>query len=316
MTKNKIRDFFLEEDLKKQTKIRKRNTFFFGFLSSLLAFVSIMSKVLNQDTSMLEQSDSSFNFSNNKEARISVYDENLKRHFINGQKYEQNENLSNTPRTQKNAAIYNRKKQIIYKATQVIDRGSSSGSDSLIPQGTNMIGRLLTSIDTREMEQSYKVFLPYGGNFKEGAEIPKGSILFGKVRYSGKGTKVFLTFTKGIYPDGREFEIQAQALNSRDYSPGITGDFHGQASSRIAATLGLSAISGAAAILTQRDAIGLTGMTLPKANLENALYGGVSQAAQSEAQRQLQSLNDSEEYVTVDAGKDLIINLTGVYRTQ
>lgn len=201
-----------------------------------------------------------------------------------------------------------------YKAKQVIEREGVFERDKMIPMGTNLIGQLLTSIDTRESEQFYKVFLPYGGKFRGGAEIPKGSTLYGKIKYSGKGKKVFMTFSKGVFPTGEEFEIQAQALNSKDYSPGIEGDFHGKSGMRIAATLGLAVVSGASNVLTERQQMGNMGMSVPKATLKNAALGGAAQAADTEAQRQAQALTEEPEYVTIDAGKDLIVNLTGAYK--
>ena len=81
-----------------------------------------------------------------------------------------------------------------------------------VPIGTNLIGKTLTSIDTREQNQTIKVLLPYGGKSKVGAEIEKNTILFGRVTYSGKGEKVYLSINKALAPDGHEFEIEAQAL--------------------------------------------------------------------------------------------------------
>ena len=200
-----------------------------------------------------------------------------------------------------------------YKAKQVIEREGVYQPSKTIPMGTNLIGRLLTSIDTREAEQFYKVFLPYGGKFQSGAEIPKGSTLFGKIRYPGKGKKVFIAFSKGVFPDGSEFELQAQALSTKDYSPGLVGDFHGQSGARVAAALGLSLVSGASAMLTEREQVGALGQTAPKATLKNAMFGGLSQTAQNESQRRAQKMGERQEYVTIDSGKDLIINLTGAY---
>ena len=72
-------------------------------------------------------------------------------------------------------------KKIKYRAPQVIERKDSFASK--LPLGTNLIGKLLTSIDTRESEQLYKVLLPYGGKGKHGEGIPKNTVLFGTVTY-------------------------------------------------------------------------------------------------------------------------------------
>ncbi|MCB9092881.1 MAG: TrbI/VirB10 family protein [Halobacteriovoraceae bacterium] len=209
----------------------------------------------------------------------------------------------------------NYKLDLKYEAKQVIARDDVFDTSGTIPIGTNLIGKLLTSIDTREMGQLYKVLLPYGGKFKEGGEIPKGTVLFGKVNYPGRGEKVFLKFEKGVLPEGEEIEIHGQALTTSDYSPGIIGDFHGKAGTRLATTLGLTMFSGMTEILTEKEALGKDGISVaPKATMKNAFYGGLSKASQAEAERQAQELNQEPEYVTVDAGVDLIVNLTQSYR--
>ena len=98
--------------------------------------------------------------------------------------------------------------KIRYRAPQVIERQDSFTSKLLL--GSNLIGKLLTSIDTRESEQLYKVLLPYGGKGKHGS-IPKNTILFGTVNYPNKGRKVFMQFSKALLPNGREVELKAQA---------------------------------------------------------------------------------------------------------
>lgn len=203
--------------------------------------------------------------------------------------------------------------QIKYNAKQVIVREGHFDSDKTIPTGTNLIGKLLTSIDTREKTQIYKVLLPYGGKSKGGGEIPKNTMLFGKIRYSGKGTKVFITFKRGVFPNGREFNLEAQALNTKSYSPGITGVFHGKGATRIATSLGLVMVSGMANVLVEKREVGQTGGLTAKATLKNGLYQGISQASQMEAQRQAAEINSESEYVTIDSGQDLIINLTRSY---
>ena len=89
--------------------------------------------------------------------------------------------------------------------------------------GTNLIGKTLTTIDTRQADQLVKVLLPYGGRAKSGGELPKNSILFGQVTYGGKGEKVFIKFSKGVLPSGEEFQVEAQGLKSGRLFAGIGG---------------------------------------------------------------------------------------------
>ena len=210
--------------------------------------------------------------------------------------------------------------KINYRAKQVLVSEGAFDAARTIPMGTNLIGKTLTTIDTRQADQLVKVLLPYGGRFSGGGEIPKNSIVFGQVSYGGKGKKVFIKFSKGIFPGGQEFPLDAQALTSSDYSPGVSGSFHGNADLRVASTLGLTMVAGMSDVLTEKESLGgsalQSGTVTPKATMKNAAMHGVSQVAQNEATRQAQAIGEAEEYVTVDAGTDLIVSLTKAYIEQ
>lgn len=299
--------FLIEENGKKRVNVKSTGICFVGI--AILFIIGLMVRAATEDTSMMAQTDKPIESKSNPKSKSSsgVSDD-----VAGVMGSSTNIEAEAKKKQSSNSKHVNVERK--YKAAQVIVREGSYQREKTIPIGTNLIGKLLVSIDTRETEQFYKVFLPYGGNFKEGAEIPKGSTLFGKIKYSGKGRKVFMTFSKGVFPTGEEFEIEAQALNSKDYSPGLVGDFHGRSGARVAAALGLSIVSGASTLLMDREQLGAQGVTAPKATLKNAMYGGLSQAANTEAERQGQRLSEKTEYVTIDAGKDLIINLTGAYK--
>lgn len=199
--------------------------------------------------------------------------------------------------------------EIKLMAKQIISRSDLPSSEGSLPTGTNFIGKLISTIDTRDQKQFIKVLLPYGGSFKGKNKIPKDTILLGSVNYQGTGKKVYITFVKAIFPDGKEFEINAQALNPQDYSTGILGDYHGMATVRIATTLGLSMVSGMTDVLTEKQALGESGAVTPKATMKNAFYHGVSKVSEMEANRQAGELSNEKAYVTVDAGSDLIVSL-------
>ena len=215
-------------------------------------------------------------------------------------------------------------KDVEYKAPQVIERKGPDGFAKGLPLGTNLVGKLLTAIDTREAGQLYKVLLPYGGKDKNGGSLPKNSIAFGKISYPGKGEKVFIQFTKALLPDGREVKMKAQALNSKNYSPGLTGDFHGKRTERIVATLGLTMVSAMSDTLTEREALGgpagqggmVATEVTPKATAKNALYQGISKVSEMEAGRQASELGNQQEYVTIPAGKEMVVNLVSTYYGQ
>ncbi len=210
--------------------------------------------------------------------------------------------------------------QVNYRAKQVLVSEGAFDPARTIPMGTNLIGKTLTTIDTRQADQLVKVLLPYGGRFAGGGEIPKNSIVFGQVSYGGKGNKVFVKFSKGIFPSGQEFPMEAQALSSGDYSPGVLGEFHGNADLRVASTLGLTMVAGMSDVLTEKESLGggvlQSGTVTPKATMKNAVMHGVSQVAQDEATRQAQAIGEEQEYVTVDAGTDMVVSLTKAYVEQ
>ena len=66
------------------------------------------------------------------------------------------------------------------------------------------------------------------------AVFRKNTVLFGTVNYPKKGQKVFIQFSKALLPDGREVELKAQALNAKDYSPGLEGKLHSGTTARVA----------------------------------------------------------------------------------
>ena len=199
---------------------------------------------------------------------------------------------------------------IRYRAPQVILREQSPKDQKMIPLGSNAIGKLLTSIDTRNKGQLYKVLIPYGMSFQNKASIPKNSILFGSAHYDGKGEKIFITFTKGTTPQGKEFAIEAQALGTEDYSPGIKAETHNNPFGKLAPVLGISMISEMATILTKKKALGRYGAVVPRSGLKNALTSGIAKVTQMEADRRSEKLAQEAPYATLEAGKDLIIALT------
>lgn len=198
---------------------------------------------------------------------------------------------------------------IKYKAKQVLRPDNHQNVMDALPTGSNLIGRLLTAIDTRDSSQIVKVILPYGGVFKNERVLEKNTVLMGKVNYPGKGEKVFIQFDRGIHPDGREFKVEAQALNSSDYSSGLLGEYHSQADLRFLATVGLKMLSSGSEVLVEKEALSEAQAPTPKATMKNAMLQGLSEGANMEAGRQAQEMQAKKEYVTVDAGEDVIVNL-------
>lgn len=192
-------------------------------------------------------------------------------------------------------------------AKQVLLR-ENMGTGNGFFAGSNFLGELQSSIDTRDATQVVRVALPYGAKSKDGSsELPKGTLLLGQVNYSGQGEKVFIQFQQAVLPDGKSLKISAQALDPKDYSTGLAGEIQSQARSRTMAVMGFSALSAMGSVLTEKEALGQYQVEA-KANMKNAMLSGVSRAAEIEANR-LQEKTSAEDYVTVDAGTMVVISL-------
>lgn len=192
-------------------------------------------------------------------------------------------------------------KQVVVREDASLGYGFSAGS--------NLIGELQSTIDTRDPSQVVRVVLPYGGKSRDGSsEIPKGTLLLGQVNYPGKGEKVFIQFLQAILPDGKPVKIAALALDPKDYSTGLNGEIQSQAKSRALSMMGLSALSAMGNVMTEKESMGEYNVAA-KANAKNALLAGVSRAAEIEATR-LQEQSEAQDYVQVETGTAVVISLT------
>ena len=311
---NKARSFLMKKDDGKDVLDRKK---FFLCIGSIISVGVLLLIVLkpSKDSSVVINSITPIEHDKENDKKLVLEEsEKVTALFKALKQREQKEPIKKQPRQSPQYRSYAPvNTDIEYKAQQVIER---KGPDSLgLPLGTNLIGKLLTSIDTRETDQLYKVILPYGGNGKNGGHIPKDAVLFGNITYPGKGKKVFLRFSQALLPDGEEVKLNAQALSSKDYSPGLNGDYHSKIAERVASTLGLSMLSVMTDTLTERQITGAgeTIVSNPKATPKNALYQGISKVTEIEAQRQAAALNSDPEYVTISAGKEMIVHLLETY---
>jgi hypothetical protein len=314
----KISEFLFELEGDKKI-LRKRNVRVLGGL--LVGLTAIIQIIKKEDSSSLDRS------------YQTLYHETPK-HFRNAGFNERNQNqeykleTDGNDRSQKKQGRNNggtkllRPKSIIYSAKQVIERGVDPlGLLSAIPSGTNFIGRLVGEVDSRSPGATVRVQLPYGLSHPKGGYIPKNSIIMGQTSAS-EGEKIFIRFAKVIFPSGEEFKIDAQALSSEDYSPGLKGIFHSNSDSRMFGSMALTVVSAAADVLTQRSFVNVgampSGITTGQidASAKNAALQGVSQLSKEEAQRKMQTAQTAESYVTLESDQDLIISLLTPFTTE
>lgn len=200
-----------------------------------------------------------------------------------------------------------------YRAVQIINR-EGGDPDRKLPIGTSCVGKLITAIDTRAQGALVRVLLPYGAAFDHDRRIDRGSVIFGTTSYPGSGEKVYLKFNRILLPSGQEFKIQAEALSSADYSPGISGGEHDGTEERLAGTVGLSMISGVSEVMVEKEALNQYAAPTPKSSLRNGFYNGMNKATQGEIERRAAKMNGEQDFVTIEAGADVIVSLTETFK--
>lgn len=192
---------------------------------------------------------------------------------------------------------------IKYRANQVIMRPGGH-----LPIGSKISGRLLAPLDTRHPGKMVKAILSVAASFRGEVALPAKTLLFGRLNYGGSGQRIDVQFDRGLTPNGMEFDFAGRSY--------IDGDYQSAARGRIAKSMGLTAISNMANVLTQKEALGSgKGMVINrKSTLPNALLYAAEEASRKEAKRQVERIGESKDYVTVKAGSLLVIHLTTTFK--
>ena len=201
------------------------------------------------------------------------------------------------------------------RAAQVVVSTNSEPGGSL-PTGTTFVGKLLTALDTRMPTSLVKIAAPYGASFDHERRIDRDAVLFGTASYPGTGEKVFVKVTRVRLPNGGEFKLEGEVLSAADYSPGIVGNEHDGAENRMVANLGLSMLSGVTGAMVEREALTPFGEPTVKSNIKNAFVNGITKSAEQEGGRMAGKLNDTKTFVTVEAGRELIVTLTDSFKRE
>jgi len=206
-------------------------------------------------------------------------------------------------RKQAEAERRKRKVTIKYYAPQVL--GQKTNGPKAIRSGSKLLGFLMNAVDTRE-PSIIRVLLPQGGE-SAGVEIERGSVLVGQFSYSGSGDKVFINFHRLDTSSGQVRKLVAQALDSKDYSVGVRGEVQSDNTIKLASQIGLSMFAGMADALTEKESMGFSQSVKP--TMKNGLLQGVSRAAQDQAGRASGEIQSMKDYVVLQEGKEMIIQL-------
>ena len=197
-----------------------------------------------------------------------------------------------------------RERPIKYRADQVIVRPG----EYRLPIGSKIKGKLLFPLDTRQGDKTAKVILLEAARFQGEIILAEKTLLFGRMSYTGSGGQVEVHFTRGLTPDGFEFDFSGKSH--------IDGVYRSRAGGRMAKSMGLTAISDVANVLAQKEALGSGKGTVisHKSTLPNALLYAAGKAARKEAERQMERIEVGGDYVTVKAGTSLVIYLITTFK--
>ena len=292
---------------REQKQIRTKNLMLFCFCIAMVFISSLIVLKITKPDATVQRSFSSLGGGQQSESAEALLDKDVDG-VVDSNSSDKENHKQDKPTKRQIQPI----KNIKFQAQQVIMRGGEFDAKNSLPKGFEATGRLLTGVDTREKMSTYKIVLPFGASFQGGGQLPIGSMLFAKAKYPGKGKKVYLEVNGGVLPDGNNFDVTAQVLSKNSKQPGLIGEHHSRAVSRLFSSLGLSVVSGAADVLTEKEQVGgnAAAPLSAKSNIKNAALGGLAKATEAESSRQLGEMNSQQEYVTIDSGRDLLVIFT------
>ncbi|MCY4644413.1 MAG: hypothetical protein OXB88_07325, partial [Bacteriovoracales bacterium] len=125
------------------------------------------------------------------------------------------------------------------------------------------------------------------------------------------GKTALIHFERIVLPGGEEVYIQGEALEARGRSPGIKGVLHEDRGSKIASALGLSMLGDISETMVAKEALGQGFHITPKSSLQNGFYKGLSVIAKEKGHKAAQNLKNRREYLTIEAGREILISLIG-----
>jgi len=133
--------------------------------------------------------------------------------------------------------------------------------------------------------------------------VPENSILFGKGK-SGE-ERLYVEFSKVIFPTGESYSILAQAFDQSDKIQGLKGSVVGSRSKKMGMAMGLGFLGGMADGL--RETSGSSFFMTQKPSVKDAALGGASKAALDQSAAYLEEMKKSPNIIEVKSGSEFLI---------
>lgn len=133
--------------------------------------------------------------------------------------------------------------------------------------------------------------------------VPENSILFGKGKSGDE--RLYVEFSKVIFPTGDSYSILAQAFDQSDKIQGLKGSVVGSRSKKMGMAMGLGLLGGMADGL--RETSGSSFFIAQKPSMRDAALGGASRAALDQSATYLEEMKKSPNIIEVKSGSEFFI---------
>ncbi len=140
--------------------------------------------------------------------------------------------------------------------------------------------------------------------FVEGEPIlPENAIIFGRGRSGDE--RLFVEFTKVIFPSGESFAILAQAFDVGDKILGLKGAIVGTRTKKMAAAMAFGFLGGMADGL--QDTSGSVFLSSKRPTVRDAALSGTSKAALDQSKAYIEEMKNSPNIIEVKSGTGLVV---------
>jgi hypothetical protein len=135
------------------------------------------------------------------------------------------------------------------------------------------------------------------------AILPERAVLFGKGKSSDE--RLFVEFSKVIWPTGESYSIRAQAFDLADKILGLKGSIVGTRTKKMGAAMAFGLLGGMADSL--QESSGSYFMPGKKTSTRDAALAGASKAALDQSQAYLEEMKRSPNIIEVKTGTEFIV---------
>ena len=188
----------------------------------------------------------------------------------------------------------------------VFDDTKDYQSNWVIPLGSMVKCLLIHNIVTNNFEAPVIAQVWEDFYFDGKLLLPFGARIYGTATAGRQRDRVTVVFHDIVFQDGKDIKINAIGL-SQDGSGGLTGTVIDDGTKKTIIAMAMNLLSGIALGFQQTNTNAITGLSQVEANSRNALFNGVANTFQKQAQQTQNDIENSKGYAIVLAGSELVV---------